>query len=259
MTNCGIYKIENIINNKIYIGSSHDLKGREQQHFYLLRNNKHHNAHLTNAVKKYGIANFKFSIVEEISEIENISELKEYILQRENYWINTSNKESLYNIRLIAESNLGISTGRRTKEFSRLMSSIKKGQVPWMKNKKHSEKSILKIRHKRKLQVITEEHKQRLSESLKGRSPWNIGIPLSEVTKNKMNKTRLNWSKKYKDEVYKTIHDKCKKKVKNLTTGEVFDSIKEASEYFGANSSCISQVCKGKGKTHKGYKWSYYE
>ena len=40
-TNCGIYEIINILNNKIYIGSSNNLKRRESQHFSNLKLNKH--------------------------------------------------------------------------------------------------------------------------------------------------------------------------------------------------------------------------
>jgi len=37
----GVYKLVNTENNKIYIGSSKDLKERKYRHFYRLKRNKH--------------------------------------------------------------------------------------------------------------------------------------------------------------------------------------------------------------------------
>jgi len=70
--NSGIYVIKNMKNNKIYIGSSVDLKKREREHFYVLTNNSHHNKHLQKAWNKYGKENFKFDILVYISNIEEL-------------------------------------------------------------------------------------------------------------------------------------------------------------------------------------------
>lgn len=67
----GIYKITNIVNNKIYIGSSRNIKNRWFKHTALLRHNKHENKHLQNAWNKYGEENFKFEIVEQC-EVEEL-------------------------------------------------------------------------------------------------------------------------------------------------------------------------------------------
>ena len=45
----GIYKITNIVNNKVYIGQSVDIKRRLYQHKKGLNNNKYHNLHFQNA------------------------------------------------------------------------------------------------------------------------------------------------------------------------------------------------------------------
>ena len=72
---CGIYKITNLINNKVYIGQSKQIEIRWQQH---KTSNK--NYALYSAFKKYGIDNFKFEIIEEC--FENL------LNEREKYWIN---------------------------------------------------------------------------------------------------------------------------------------------------------------------------
>lgn len=94
---CGIYKIENTINKKLYIGSSYNIKQRWENHKTYLKNNKHHNKHLQYAINKYKLESFNFEIIEKCF-IENL-------LQQEQYYIDLyKNKNSLYNIDLIAGS-----------------------------------------------------------------------------------------------------------------------------------------------------------
>ena len=75
----GIYCIENIVNNKKYIGQSESIKDRWDKHKNFLRNNKHCNKKLQNAWNFYGENSFIFYVIEECS-IEDIN-------QREIYWI----------------------------------------------------------------------------------------------------------------------------------------------------------------------------
>jgi len=60
-----IYKITNLLNAKVYIGSSVNIKKRKQSHFRDLRKKKHYNPHLQNSFNKHGIDNFEFEIIEE--------------------------------------------------------------------------------------------------------------------------------------------------------------------------------------------------
>ena len=54
----GIYKITNKITQKIYIGSSKNIRKRWKAHRTLLNREKHYNEHLLAAYKKYGKENF---------------------------------------------------------------------------------------------------------------------------------------------------------------------------------------------------------
>ena len=56
---CGIYSITNIVNNKIYIGQSRDIKKRWKDHKRYTSNSK-----ISKAIFKYGIVNFIFEILE---------------------------------------------------------------------------------------------------------------------------------------------------------------------------------------------------
>lgn len=64
----GIYKITNILNNKVYIGSSVNIKYRFYEHLLDLRSNSHINKHLQSAWNKYGEENFKFEIIRLVSK-----------------------------------------------------------------------------------------------------------------------------------------------------------------------------------------------
>ena len=73
----GIYKIQNLINGKIYIGQSIHIKARFNAHKSEARNGN--TRPLYNAIRKYGVENFSFEIIEECS--------KEKLNEREIYWI----------------------------------------------------------------------------------------------------------------------------------------------------------------------------
>lgn len=60
----GIYSIQNILNNKRYIGSTKNFYSRFHEHKYLLLNGKHHSKHLQNSFNKYGDSVFVFQILE---------------------------------------------------------------------------------------------------------------------------------------------------------------------------------------------------
>lgn len=49
------------------------------------------------------------------------------------------------------------------------------------------------------------------------------------------------------------------RKVKNLDTGEVFDSIIEAARKYNIKPTHISRVCRGKRKHTGGFRWAYEE
>lgn len=73
----GIYKIQNLIDGKIYIGQSVHIQARFNQHKNEAKNGN--TRPLYNAIRKYGIENFSFEVIEECS--------KEKLNEREIYWI----------------------------------------------------------------------------------------------------------------------------------------------------------------------------
>ena len=76
---CGVYKIINTGNGKIYIGSSKDIDRRWGEHIRALELNAHGNPHLQNAWNKYGRKSFKFEIIEECDEKHQYAREQYYI------------------------------------------------------------------------------------------------------------------------------------------------------------------------------------
>lgn len=97
----GIYKIETLHNNKLYIGSSDNIEKRIKTHLSRLKRDIHHSEYLQNAYNKYGKDNLKFSVIE-------ILETSENKIVREQYWMDyykSYDRNFGYNMSKIADSN----------------------------------------------------------------------------------------------------------------------------------------------------------
>ena len=86
----GIYKIENLINHKVYIGQSVNIERRWIDHRcgYQFADE----VHLYRAMQKYGINNFSFTVIEQCK--------KEELNDKEKYWIkfyNSIDRNNGYN------------------------------------------------------------------------------------------------------------------------------------------------------------------
>ena len=63
MNVAGIYQIRNILDNKVYIGSTYNFRHRFKNHKNPLKNNEHPNIHLQKAWNLYGENSFVFEIL----------------------------------------------------------------------------------------------------------------------------------------------------------------------------------------------------
>lgn len=117
---------------------------------------------LRQAYKKYGLECFNKEVIQfYTSDIE--------LNQGEIYWIaklNATNPEIGYNLTYGGDGCLGI--------------------VPWNKDKKGLQQAWNKGK---KLKPTSEDTKKKLSESLKGKEPWNKGKHLSEEYKKKLSES----------------------------------------------------------------------
>lgn len=116
MKNPGIYKIENKLNGKMYVGLTNNIDRRWGEHRKNLRQGKHPNIHLQSSVNKYGIENFTFDIIEKCDLVD--------LAKRELYWINyynTTDNRFGYNIDLLI------------KDFSNIKRKEKSNKCEYMK------------------------------------------------------------------------------------------------------------------------------
>jgi len=98
----GVYTITNLINRKIYFGSTTVcLHKRMIRHLSRLRNKKHHNKYLQRSFDKYGEEKFYFEVLE-------IVDKKEDVRKREKFWLNAFwGSKSLYNLVKVDGYNVG--------------------------------------------------------------------------------------------------------------------------------------------------------
>lgn len=130
-----IYKIICLINDKIYVGqTTQKLKNRWKSHKYFSRKRK---SILYNAMRKYGIENFK------IEELESC-DTKEQLNEREIYWIKelNSKKPNGYNLTDGGEGSVGY----HHTEFAKLnISKHFKNKPSKRKNYKHTQETKQKM------------------------------------------------------------------------------------------------------------------
>lgn len=102
----GIYVIQNNINQKKYVGKSHNIYLRIKSHVTALNTKDiNENIHLINSWHKYGRENFSYYVIEYIYD-DNNEVLEQLLKEKELYWIktlNTIDREKGYNMRLDSE------------------------------------------------------------------------------------------------------------------------------------------------------------
>ena len=119
--------IKNNLDRTKYVGQAEDIGLRWSSHLYLLQSGKHQSKYLQQAVNKYGIENFSFTVLCEC-EKEKLNELEQYYI----YCLETTDQRVGYNRQYGGTSN------RPCKATRELMSKAHKG-------KKHSEETKRKI------------------------------------------------------------------------------------------------------------------
>lgn len=91
----GIYKITNQVNGKVYIGQSVDIQRRWKEHRIrpFNSNSEQYNCPLYRSIRKYGIENFNFIVLEECS-INDLNEKEQFYIKK----YNSINRDYGYNL-----------------------------------------------------------------------------------------------------------------------------------------------------------------
>ncbi len=228
-----IYKISNLVNGKLYIGQTTNIKTRWTSHLSLLRMDKHRNLHLQAAFKKYGEQAFVFAVIE---ECENANE-------REVYWIGYfggTNGGLLYN-----KSSGGKSGGKMSQESRNRISA-------WQRGRTLTPEHAANIGRGNRGKKCTDEHKRRMSVMYKGR-------PIDEETKRKISESKMGRIMPPEErERRKGLGSKSVVQLSmDCTLIRKWASAKEAGEVLGLWKSDITQCCRGNRKTVSGFIFQY--
>lgn len=258
---CGIYKITNNINGKVYVGQSTDIKRRWYQHKweYKEEDRLEYNSIVHKAFRKYGIENFSFEIIEECSP--------EILDEKERYWISKLNtlQPNGYNIMVGGQEVRG-----------QVWKCVDCGKIVFRGSKRCKE-----CNNKYRI-LISSQQSQRpkpleLAKLVKENGFEGTGR-LFSVSGNAIKKWCISYNIPFKkaelikwynsqigieENTDKILPKNAKKPVNqlDLQTGEIintFDSIADAMRYLGkSKSSHIIECCKGKLKQAYGFKWEY--
>lgn len=161
-----IYCITCNINGKVYIGQTVNF----QQRMYSYKNlHCKHQPQIYNALKKHGVENFSYEIIDEGVSYEDLNELERYYITLSK----SRNREYGYNTREAG------SKGKHSEETKKKNSKSHKGithtkearkkMVISRTGKKHSEETKKKMSQSRKGRKLTEEHKDNISKSHVGK------------------------------------------------------------------------------------------
>lgn len=198
-----IYKITNLINSKIYIGQTNNIKKRWRDHKKTAKNPKFP---ISCAIQKYGINNFKIEIIEECASREELNIKEEELIKLFNSTdsnigynirpggagspLNVETKEKIRQAQLDLkrkmppESKLKLSNDRmgpKNPMYGKKLSEERKqklkedntGFINKFYGRSHSEETKEKIRLARGRQICSEETKQKRRDNMKNKG-WKI-------------------------------------------------------------------------------------
>ena len=237
---CGIYCIENIVNNKKYIGMSRNIKRRWSEHKSHLNSNIHVNKYLQSAWNKYGENNFKFYIIETCNE-DKLGERECYYIQ----FYHTLSHENGYNL----------TVGGENTSIGKPVINIKNNNVYKFVYEAATEAGISTItminwcRQKQNYMYLSEYNSLTEEEQEYWKNyNWeeNIHLKLSKAhSRENMSEETLN---KYK-EITSGENNPRAIKVYCPQLNEFFNCIKYAADKYKVNRGSISQCLKGKLKS----------
>ncbi len=261
MENGGIYKIINIVTGDYYIGSAINFKERKRRHFKDLKKDKHHSRYLQRSYNKHGKDNFKFEILEIISD-------KNLLIKKEQQYMDFLNPT--YNMSKTAGSSLGVKHSKESNEKKRqyaIKNNIRPPESTW----KDKQKQVLMLDKKtldvlRVFKSLAEAcryinkdctYVTTISSCCKNKRFSAFGYrwayTIEDIKNLRIKKTDEPWNKGVK-----TNSSHRKKKVQQFDLSNKFvrtwESAKDAEEIFGKG---ISNCARGISKSSHGFIWKY--
>lgn len=225
-----IYKITNIINNKIYIGKTSNVNKRWKQHIKIsVTKEKKAYQYLHKSINKYGIDNFRIEVLE-----TNLNEFDAF--EKEKFWIQNFNSND-FNIGMNLTNGGEGASGLKWSEESRdkkrgknnhnygkpLSDDVKEklslslsGENNGFYGKKHSKEIIDFLKNRE----ISDDIKNMISENCRGENQWNAKFSNLDILK-----IRKQWDNKEKSQT-------------------------ELAKEYGVKPNTINQIVNRKRWTH---------
>ena len=232
-----IYGWYNMKSGKWYIGQTVNQERRFKDHIDAAINKKD-NTKFHNALRKYGLENFVYCVLE-----SNV--LRENLNLKEQEWIEYY--DSFYN-------GYNLTAGGSQTIFSE---ETRQKLSDKLKGKHLSEETRKKLSESHMGKKMSEEARKRMSDSRKGLIPWNKGKTTWNTGKHGIysEETRKRMSESHKGKP----SNKRKKVSKYDLTGNYIQTYNSITDAVKENPKCTSiiGVCKGKFKQSGGFIWKY--
>lgn len=248
----GIYQIVNLINKKIYIGSSVNFSHRKSRHWGDFIRNRHGNPHLQNAVNKYGIENFIFQKLEYCE--------REFLIEREQFWVDTFRPQ--YNKKLVVNSGKGVPKTQAFKDWTRICHSDRLRELSKI-NAEKNKKPVLVYNSNGNFIGI---YNSTLQASEKLNIPYYL-IRANATKKTEICKKGLRFFYKTSEDYPLKIEKFIRTRQSNFKTVDVyknevyigrFESLLKASKSLNIHHSIVYRIyekkCKQRFPEHQGYK-----
>ena len=264
----GIYKYENKLNGHIYIGQSVNIEKRYQQHLYDAEKRPELGTGIDVAIRKYGIENFTFEIIE-LCDAKDLDEKERYWIKKYDSFNNGYNRTPGGSALKGEEHGRAILTEKEVWEIRELYGKrVKRGDVfKLFKDTGITERGFLKIWNCETWpevhnDVYTSENKEWHKKQV-GHSEDQIG--LSSLDRTIPQKEIDCWVEEYKKGM--TINAIAKKygrdngtvekyianptavtklnykglQIKNVNTGQIFKSINSAAKWAGCGATTLTR------------------
>lgn len=215
-----VYIFQNKLNNKIYIGKSVNFLARVKQHVKNAKNNKE--GHFYAALRKYGIEQFNYFVIEEYSSKMEMNEGENFWIEYFRSWDRTIG----YNLTFGGEGEIPTN---ETREKMRLAKLGKPN--PKMQGSNHPLYGVTGEQHHRFGTHHTDEAKKKIAEANVGRE-FSKG---SDQYNSKVNEENVLYMRQY-------FVDNS-----HLKTKDIFATL---SEKFGVTEGTVESIVYGKSWKH---------
>lgn len=246
-----IYKITNKVNNKVYIGQTIEYEERVRHHKQTAfrKNSKEKDRPLYRAIRKYGVDNFYFEIIDSANNIDELNE-------KEIYWIDyydscvDSNKG--YNL------DKGGKNGNKSEATKRKIGQVQIGKLNHAYGKRggdcHNAKRVVNITKNKIYPSILDCAVEEYGDKKYLKQISKVCDPKSNRQTYKGNIYRVldldgNIIEKQNaqpvNEAFKEV------KVIDLISGKVFNTISETARYFNISDGMVRDRIYGRIKNDR--------